>query len=258
MRLLCEDLDVSYQANGSRENVLRKVSLETGSGEFLTILGPSGCGKTTFLRTVIGAIQPDAGRIDLIPAAPGEAVHPLLIRQEHSLFPWLTALDNACFGLAMKGVSKAERDPQALELMVRYGLQGRHDAYPHQLSLGMKQRVALIRAFLSDPHMLLMDEPFAALDAQTRLMLQQELIALWESREHVSVIFVTHDVEEALLLSDRVVIFGRRPASIVAELTIPLPRPRTAASTLTPEFVELKARVLNHLGANVEVVRLHA
>ena len=198
MKLRCVDLDVSYRVNGSREDVLRKVSLETGSGEFLSILGPSGCGKTTFLRTVIGEIRPDAGRLDLIPAVPGGNVHPLLIRQEHSLFPWLTALDNACFGLAMKGVSKAERETQALELFARYGLKGRHGAYPHQLSLGMKQRVALIRAFLSDPHMLLMDEPFAALDAQTRLMLQQELIALWESREHVSVIFVTHDVEEAL------------------------------------------------------------
>ncbi len=255
VKLRCEDLDVSYRVDGSREGVLRKISLESGSGEFLTILGPSGCGKTTFLRTVTGAIQPDSGRMDLIPGPSADRIPPLLIRQENSLFPWLTALENACFGLAMQGVSRREREPRALELFARYGLQGRHGAYPHQLSLGMKQRVALIRAFLSDPHMLLMDEPFAALDAQSRLMLQQELIALWEAREHVSVIFVTHDVEEALLLSDRVVVFSARPASIVAELLVPLPRPRTAETTLTAEFLELKARVLKYLGVNVEVAR---
>jgi NitT/TauT family transport system ATP-binding protein len=257
VKLRCKDLDVSYQVKGSREGVLRNVSIETGSGEFLAILGPSGCGKTTFLRAVTGAILPDGGRIELIPCPSADRLPPLLIRQEHSLFPWLTALDNACFGLAMQGVPKRERESQALELFDRYGLRGRHGAYPHQLSLGMKQRVALIRAFLSGPQMLLMDEPFAALDAQSRLMLQQELIALWEAREHVSVIFVTHDVEEALLLSDRVVVFSERPASIVAEMFVTLPRPRTAESTLTPEFLDLKARVLKHLGVNVEVARLH-
>jgi NitT/TauT family transport system ATP-binding protein len=258
VKLRCKDLDVSYQVNGSREAVLCKVSLETGSGEFLTILGPSGCGKTTFLRTVAGAIQPDGGRIDLIPALPGESVRPLLIRQENSLFPWLTALDNACFGLAMRGVPKEKREQDALELFARYGLRGRHGAYPHQLSLGMKQRVALIRGFLGDPTMLLMDEPFAALDAQSRLLLQQELMVLWEAREDICVVFVTHDVEEALLLSDRVVIFSDRPASIVAEVVVTLPRPRIAAATLTAEFLDLKARVLSYLGVDVEVARLHA
>ncbi len=255
MKLRCEDLDVSYRVNGSREEVLRGVSLETGSGEFLTILGPSGCGKTTFLQSVTGAVQPDGGRLDLIPAFPGESAHPLLIRQENSLFPWLTALDNACFGLAMQGVAKQEREKKALELFARYGLDRRHGAFPGQLSLGMKQRVALIRAFLCDPPMLLMDEPFAALDAQSRLLLQQDLIALWEAREDISVVFVTHDVEEALLLSDRIVIFSGRPASVVAELIVTLPRPRNAATTLTAEFLSLKARILSYLGITVEAVR---
>lgn len=258
MKLRCKDLNASYGFNGSREDVLRNVSLETNSGEFLTILGPSGCGKTTFLQTITGVVRPDSGQIDKVPAFPGETGQPLLIRQENSLFPWLTAIDNACFGLAMRGVRKDEREQQARELFARYGLQGRHDAYPHQLSLGMKQRVALIRAFLCDPPMLLMDEPFAALDAQSRLLLQQDLIALWEAREDISVVFVTHDVEEALLLSDRVVIFSGRPASVVAELVVTLPRPRNAATTLTSEFLHLKARILTYLGITVEVVRQYA
>jgi NitT/TauT family transport system ATP-binding protein len=255
VKLRCEDLSVSYQINGSREDVLRNVSLDTGSDEFLGILGPSGCGKTTLLRTISGAVQPRTGRVNLIHGPSEGRVRPLLIRQEYSLFPWLTVLDNACFGLAMKGVPRGEREPRALELLERYGLQNRAGAYPHQLSLGMKQRVALIRAFLSDPHMLLMDEPFAALDAQSRRMLQQDLTALWEACGHVSVIFVTHDVEEALLLSDRVVVFNGHPASIVAELAVRLPRPRTASVTLTREFQELKARVLKYLGVNVEVAQ---
>ncbi|HEY1342889.1 MAG TPA: ABC transporter ATP-binding protein [Bryobacteraceae bacterium] len=252
MKLRCEGLEVSYATNGSRDRVLHRISLETGPGEFLTILGPSGCGKTTFLRTVTGAIRPDRGRIQLLPEFPGESVHPLLIRQEHALFPWLTAMDNACFGLAMQRVPRPERERRAAELFVRYGLQGRERAWPHQLSLGMKQRVALIRGFLSDPPMLLMDEPFAALDVPSRLMLQQELIAQWESREHVAVIFVTHDVEEALLLSDRVLIFSGRPASVLAEIPVHLVRPRTAAVTLAPEFLELKARILEYLGVALE------
>jgi NitT/TauT family transport system ATP-binding protein len=255
VKLRCKDLDVSYQVHGSGERVLRKVSLETCAGEFLTILGPSGCGKTTLLRTITGAVRPDAGRIDLIPTFPGESTQPLLIRQENSLFPWMTALDNACFGLAMRGVPKEVREAQALELFARYGLQGRHKAYPHELSLGMKQRVALMRAFLCDAPLLLMDEPFAALDAQSRLMLQQELISLWEAREDTGVIFVTHDVDEALLLSDRIVVFTGRPASVVAELAVTLPRPRNAAVTLTPEFLELKVRILKYLGVTLEVTQ---
>jgi NitT/TauT family transport system ATP-binding protein len=254
VKLRCKDLDVSYRVNGSREGVLRKISIETFSGEFLSILGPSGSGKTTFLKTLTGALRPDAGRVDLIPAFPGEGTHPLLVQQENSLFPWMTALDNACFGLAMRGVQKDVREAQALELFKRYGLHGRHDAYPHELSLGMKQRVALMRAFLCDPPLMLMDEPFAALDAQTRLVLQQELISLWEARDETGVVFVTHDVDEALLLSDRVVIFSGRPASVVAELAVTLPRPRRTSAALTPEFLDLKARVLRYLGVTVETL----
>jgi NitT/TauT family transport system ATP-binding protein len=231
--------------------VLKDLSFETQTGEFLCILGPSGCGKTTLLRTIAGALKPASGGIELVPTFPEEPIRPLLVRQENALFPWMTALDNACFGLAMQGVAKPEREQRALELFERYGLAQRQDAYPSQLSLGMKQRVALIRGFLSNPSLLLMDEPFAALDAQARLLLQQELLALWESREHVSVVFVTHDVEEALLLGDRVIVLSGRPAEIVADLRISIPRPRTAAATMTAEFLRMKATVLGHLGVEL-------
>ncbi len=252
MNIRCTDLEISYKSAGNRETILRRVNLDIGSGEFLAVLGPSGCGKTTFLRTLAGAIQPDGGRIERIPASFGESGPPLLIRQENSLFPWLTALENACFGLTMRGTLREAGRQQALDLFARYGLEGKQGAYPHQLSLGMKQRVALIRAFLCDPPALLMDEPFAALDALSRLRLQQELMTLWDSREHITVVFVTHDVEEALLLSDRVAILGGRPATVETEIAVDLPRPRTAATTLTPEFLRLKARVLNCLGVPVE------
>jgi NitT/TauT family transport system ATP-binding protein len=257
VKLRCEGLTVSYPADGASRPVLDGISLEVKSSEFVTILGPSGCGKTTFLRAISGAIRPSGGRIELIRTAPDESMQPLLVRQEHALFPWLTALENACFGLTMQKVPKSVREEKALALFERYGLSGRQNAYPDHLSLGMKQRVALIRGFLSDPPLLLMDEPFAALDAQSRLMLQQDLIALWEEREHVGVIFVTHDVEEAILLSDRIVILSHLPASIVAEIAIPLPRPRTPAITLEPAFIDLKRRILKYLGVSIEVVPQH-
>jgi NitT/TauT family transport system ATP-binding protein len=164
----------------------------------------------------------------------------------------MTALENACFGLAMQGVPVPQRERQALDLFTRYHLEGRQDAYPHQLSLGMKQRVALIRGFLSNPPMLLMDEPFAALDAQTRILLQQELLGLWEEREHVAVVFVTHDVDEAILLSDRILILSPCPATIRAEFNVPLPRPRVASLALEATFIELKREILKYFGITLE------
>jgi len=172
------------------------------------------------------------------------------VSQEHSLFPWMTVLENAAFGCEMQGVPRREREDRARELLHRLGFAGRECAYPHELSLGMKQRVAVARCFLSDPAVMLMDEPFAALDCQRRLVLQQELLDLWE-QNHKTVIFVTHDVEEAILLSDRILVFSRQPGRIVAEIPIQLPRPRTAAITLTEEFLLLKRRLAAELGMEV-------
>ncbi len=242
---------MSFLPGNDAELVLRDISFETRTAEFLAILGPSGCGKTTLLRLLAGSLQPREGRIRFSSTPAGGGA--LLVRQENSLFPWMTALDNACFGLAMHGVPRTERESKAAELFSRFGLEGKQGAYPHQLSLGMKQRVAVIRGFVSNPALLLMDEPFAALDAQTRMSLQQELLALWEQWKHVGVIFVTHDVEEAILLSDRILVFSRRPGSIVADLRVDLPRPRDASLTVDPDFVDLKRRVLQYLGVPLPV-----
>ncbi len=228
------------------------MSFESREGEFLTLVGPSGCGKTTILRVLAGIITPTSGDVERIPSPDDESERVLLVSQEHSLFPWMTAEDNAAFGLEMQGVGKGERRARARALLDRLGFVGRERAWPHELSLGMKQRVAVARCFLSNPAVMLMDEPFAALDCQTRALLQQELLGLWE-QEHKTVVFVTHDVEEALLLSNRILVLSSQPARVVAEFEIDFPRPRTPALALTDEFLSFKRRIMEQLGACVPV-----
>jgi NitT/TauT family transport system ATP-binding protein len=239
----CSHLSVCFGKGAAEIVALRDVSFDAREGEFLSVIGPSGCGKTTLLRTVANLIQPTEGAVE---RTPGERI--LLVFQEDSLFPWMTVLDNATFGLQMQGVGAAWRETSALALLARFGLEGREGAYPHQLSVGMKQRVAVIRCFLSDPAVMLMDEPFAALDAQTRLALQQELLAVWD-QDRKTVIFVTHDIEEAILLSDRILILNGPPGVIVDELAVPFPRPRDMSLTLEEEFLELKRHIWSKLGA---------
>lgn len=238
----CSHLSVSFGMGAAQIPALRDISFDAREGEFLSMIGPSGCGKTTLLRTVANLIQPTEGTIERVP---GERI--LLVFQEDSLFPWMTVLDNAVFGLQMQGVGPASRESTARALLTRFGLEGREQAYPHQLSVGMKQRVAVIRCFLSNPAVMLMDEPFAALDAQTRLALQQELLALWD-QDQKTVIFVTHDIEEAILLSDRILVLNGPPGAIVDELAVPFARPRHASLTLEEEFLELKRHIWSKLG----------
>jgi NitT/TauT family transport system ATP-binding protein len=238
----CSHLGVSFGTGTAQIPALRDVSFETREGEFLSLIGPSGCGKTTLLRTLANLIQPTEGTIERVP---GERI--LLVFQEDSLFPWMTVLDNAVFGLQMQGVAPASRESTARALLIRFGLEGREHAYPHQLSVGMKQRVALVRCFLSNPAVMLMDEPFAALDARTRLALQQELLALWD-QDRKTVIFVTHDIEEAILVSDRILVLNGPPGAIIDELTVPFARPRNASLTLEEEFLELKRYIWSKLG----------
>ncbi len=244
MLFACRRLYVSFPVGNGKLEVLRDVNFEARRGEFVSIVGPSGCGKTTLLRTILGMVQPDAGGIQRDnPQNPGRCV---MVHQENSLFPWMSVLDNACFGLEAQGISRAEREGQALRLLRRFGLEGREHAWPHQLSLGMKQRVAVIRSFLSNPDLLLMDEPFAALDCHMRLSLQQDLMDLWE-QDQKTVVFVTHDVEEAILLSDRVVVLSASPGTVVAEVRVSFDRPRDADLALTAEFLQLKREISRHL-----------
>jgi NitT/TauT family transport system ATP-binding protein len=247
VRLLCSHLRVGFGSATGEVCALDGLSFESREREFLTLVGPSGCGKTTLLRVLAGMLAPGLGDVRRIPSSADSSQAVLLVGQEHNLFPWMNMLDNAAFGCEMEGMPRREREARARELLDRLGFAGREHAYPHELSLGMKQRVAVARCFLSDPAVMLMDEPFAALDCQTRLRLQQELLDLWE-QSHKTVIFVTHDVEEAILLSDRILVLSGQPGRVVEEFSVAFPRPRIAALTMTEDFFLLKKRIAARLG----------
>lgn len=252
MRLSCTDLAVKFQVRGQIITALDGLFLESRDGEFLSLIGPSGCGKTTLLRTIAGVIRPARGTIEFESGADAGNGQRLMVYQEDSLFPWMTVLENAAFGLEMKGLPVRERTRLALDLINRYGLQGRENAYPHQLSAGMKQRVAVIRAFLSEPALLLMDEPFGALDSPSRSALQTSLLDLW-GRSRKPVVFVTHDVDEAIYLSDRILVLSPGPGRVVDEVVVGLPRLDRRAAMLSEEFLRLKRRIITGL----EIGRAH-
>jgi len=247
MRLHCSRLGITFDSPQGSICALQGVSFETRDREFLSCVGPSGCGKTTLLRALAGMVEPSEGSIQRIPSASDSNSNVLLVAQEHGLFPWMTVLENAAFGCEMLGMPRQERELKARQMLRELGFVGRERAYPHELSLGMKQRVAVARCFLSDPAVMLMDEPFAALDCQRRLELQQQLLRLWE-QDHKTVIFVTHDIEESILLSDRILVFSQQPGRLIFELPIHLPRPRTAATTMTQQFLSLKREIAAKLG----------
>jgi NitT/TauT family transport system ATP-binding protein len=222
---------------GNRLVALEDVSLEVGDGEFVTILGPSGCGKSTLLQVVAGLEAPTGGRVTFEEAPPGVPLTGVVF-QEHALFPWRTVRDNVTFGLEVRGVAPTERQDTARRLLALVGLEAFADRYPHHLSGGMRQRVAIARALAVEPALLLMDEPFSALDAQSRALMQLELLALWE-RTRRSILYVTHQIQEAVLLGDRVVVMTRRPGRIRAVRSVPLPRPRDERTMLDPVFISL-------------------
>jgi len=248
-RIAIEGLSVSF--GGAR--VIDGLQLEIPRGAFFTLLGPSGCGKTTLLRLLAGLIEPSGGRVEIQGLEPAERHRIRPVFQEHSLFPWLNVIDNACVGLRIAGVNRDLARREARGLFERMGLAGREKSWPGELSTGMKQRVAVIRAFLSNPAMLLMDEPFGAVDAQTRAAMQQELLGLWVSAR-VPVIFVTHDVEEAILLAQRVIVMEGPPGRIRSEYVIPFGYPRPFEITMSPEFVEIKRTIHADLGMRWEPV----
>lgn len=223
--LSCHQLGKTYSTRTSPLIALDNISLNIAEGEFVCLIGPSGCGKSTLLRLIAGLEKPSAGQITFATAPPTGKQQTAMIFQEHGLFPWMTVLDNMAFGLEMQGVSKQERHLRAHRFVERLGLQGFAYRFPHELSGGMRQRVAVGRAWLAGADLLLMDEPFGALDAQTRLLLQEELLQIWKEQRK-TVFYVTHDIEEAILLGDRVLIMSKRPSRILEEIPIPLARPR--------------------------------
>lgn len=244
--LSCAGLGLTYPDHGKSVHALSDVGFEARRGEFVSVIGPSGCGKTTLLHVLAGLLRPSTGTVELADQEPGQPPSAALVFQENSLFPWMTVLENAAFGLEMRKVSRAQREGRAMRMLERFGLGGRERDYPRQLSTGMKQRVAVIRAFLSGAPVLLMDEPFGALDRQLRLMAQQELTELWES-ERKTVIFVTHDVDEALWLSDRVVVLSASPGTVVAEYRVTMPRPRSLLWERDDQAFALKRRIYESL-----------
>jgi len=238
---------------GAPTRALEPIDLSVGDNDFVTILGPSGCGKSTLLRLVAGLDTATSGRV-LLDGHPIGSPGPDrgMVFQSYTLFPWLTVADNIAFGLREKGVPQAARRRIVAEWLERVGLTGFAQHYPKQLSGGMQQRTAIARALANDPKILLLDEPFGALDNQTRALMQELLLGIWE-RDRKTVLFVTHDIEEAIFLASRVVVMTARPGRIKAEVAIDLPHPRHYTIKTTPEFSALKARLTEEIRA--EAVR---
>lgn len=240
-------VDIHFGEGKTAVQALRSIDLSVESGELVSVLGPSGCGKSTIIGAVAGFLRVTSGKLvvdgqEVRAPGPDRGV----VFQQHTLFPWKTVLQNVEFGLKMRRVGPTERRRAACEILEHVGLAEFRDHYPHQLSGGMQQRVNLARVLVNRPRVILMDEPFCSLDAQTRLQMQQMLLALWHEFQ-MTVVFVTHDVDEAVFLSDRVVVLTSRPGRVEAELCIDLPRPRRVDLLTTPEFAALKRRALELL-----------
>lgn len=239
MRFECLHVSQTYETATGSVSALENVSFSVNTREFVSVVGPSGCGKTTLLKVMAGLLRPTSGRIAMTGAITRGRPPCALVFQDHGLFPWLTVLHNVAFGLEMQGVERQERLDRAQTFIGRVGLSRFADFYPHQLSIGMQQRVGIVRAFVTDPDVLLMDEPFGALDSQTRIVLQEELLRIWNTHPKV-VIFVTHDIDEAVRLSDRVLVMTGRPGRVREEIPVPLPRPRNLSREATAAISEIK------------------
>jgi NitT/TauT family transport system ATP-binding protein len=222
--------------------VLEDITFRVEDHEFVSIVGPSGCGKTTLLKLVAGLDRPTSGRVAISGLAANGRPESAFVFQDHGLFPWMNVLDNVAFGLEMHGVPRAKRLERAAAFVERVGLGQFATSYHHQLSVGMQQRVGIVRAFLTDPPMLLMDEPFGALDSQTRIVLQEELLRIWRDQRQI-VLFVTHDLDEAVRLSDRILVMTGRPARIREDIPVPLARPRALSQHEPVEIADIKWRV---------------
>jgi NitT/TauT family transport system ATP-binding protein len=230
------DVSVRFGKRGQETQAVDRVSLEVKPGDFVSVIGPSGCGKSTLLNIVAGFMKASDGQV-LLDGAPitGPGADRGVVFQQYSLFPWMTVRKNVEFGLKMQGESQTTRTKAARTLLGMAGLLHFENHYPDQLSGGMKQRVGIVRALATSPQVLLMDEPFGALDSQTRTVMQEILTNMWQQLQ-LSVLFITHDIEEAIFLSEKVYVMTARPGRIKAEIPIPLPRPRTPEMMSTPTF----------------------
>ena len=244
-RIAVDHFGLSYETMEGSVLAVSDVSIDVAPGEFVSIIGPSGCGKSTLLNALAGFLRPTTGsvRVDGEPITRPGADRGMVF-QQHSLFPWKTVRENVEFGLKMKGIPKFQRRTAARTLLGLAGLSDFENHYPERLSGGMKQRVGIVRALATGPRILLLDEPFGALDAQTRLIMQQILTNIWQQLK-TSVLFVTHDIDEAIFLSDRVYVMTARPGRIKAEIMVPLARPRGPEITMSSDFLALRGGLMS-------------
>ncbi len=244
-------------AKGPATQALLPVNFEVQENDFVTILGPSGCGKSTLLRIVAGLDFPTTGRV-VLDGQPveGPGADRGMVFQSYTLFPWLSIEQNIRFGLRERGMGEAQQKERSDYFISKVGLRGFEQHFPKQLSGGMQQRTAIARALANDPKILLMDEPFGALDNQTRVLMQELLLGIWES-ERKTVMFVTHDIDEAIFMANRVAVFSARPGRIKTELAVDLPHPRHYRVKTSPEFMDLKARLTEEIRTESMAADLH-
>ncbi len=248
--IVIRDLSKVFAGPHGDVHALAIDALDVRQGEFLCVVGPSGCGKTTLLRILAGLETPTAGEAQYDVAHAGRPLQSMVF-QEQGIFPWLTVLENAAFGLTVRGIGRDERLSVARHYLRKLGLGAFEKAYPRQLSGGMRQRVNLARAFANDPAVLLMDEPLGALDEQTKMLVQDDLLHLWEGSQK-TVIFITHSLDEAIVLGDRVAVMSHRPGRIKAMFDIALPRPRNALELRNnPAFIAVRGRIWDSLREEV-------
>jgi ABC-type nitrate/sulfonate/bicarbonate transport system ATPase subunit len=243
-KLIVENVSKVFKSKDNEVTALANTDFSVKGNEFITILGPSGCGKSTILKVIAGLEEPSSGRVlldGLEIKGPGRDRG--MVFQSYTLFPWLSVQENIEFGLDVAGRPKAERREIAAHYLEKIGLKGFEKAYPSQLSGGMKQRVAIARALANDPEVLLMDEPFGALDAQTRAVMQELLVSVWEET-HKTIMFVTHDIDEAIFLGDTIYVMTARPGRIKARIEVPLLRSRSYEVKLSNVFTDLKKDVM--------------
>ena len=247
IKLKIDNVVKEYEGRNGKTIALNGVNLDIKENEFICVVGPSGCGKSTLLNIIAGLHEPTSGAAYLDgKKIEGTGVERGVVFQQYALFPWRTVLKNVMFPLEMKKTPKAEAEAIALKYIKAVGLEGFENSYPKELSGGMKQRVAIARAYAADPEVLLLDEPFGALDAQTRVQLQTELLETWQ-KEKKTCFFITHDVDEAIILAQRVIIMSARPGRIKRIVDVDIPYPRTQATKTDPRFLELKTEVWNEV-----------
>jgi ABC-type nitrate/sulfonate/bicarbonate transport system ATPase subunit len=255
VKLRLDQVGMTFRTPNGAFQALAPVTLSITQGRFVSLIGPSGCGKSTIFNIVAGLLEPTGGRVLIDGAdATGTIGRVGYMLQKDLLLPWRTVLDNVILGMEIQGVPLPQARERALPLLRRYGLSGFEYLHPHALSGGMRQRAALLRTLLFDTDVILLDEPFGALDAQTKLQMQEWLLGLWADFGK-TVVFVTHDVEEAIYLSDEVFVMATRPGRIVETIPIPIQRPRQRTITLTPEFITIKERCMQLLNEAHEAAR---